>query len=130
MKINQFYIVGLLLLFIFTGCKDKNKSSSIDKNETESVQSSEIKEKHIPPFFQKISGDSARIVPGKSIGNLHVGDEPEQIFKRLGSPDKGEAGMCKSLSRWFYGEETPRRSITLFSECDPNDDMRPHLLWI
>lgn len=38
--------------------------------------------------------------------------------------------MCKSLGQWFYGKENLKRSLIVFSECDPGDEMKPHVIWI
>ncbi len=81
-------------------------------------------------FFRKIKGGNAVILPGRSIGNLQVGEKTDHL-QRLGKPQKGDAGMCKSLGRWFYGRNKDQsKELDVFSECDPDDEMRPHVKWI
>ena len=121
------YHFALIFMFCLLGCHSNSKKSS---TETNSVSIKTENEDSVALFSQKISSESKSIVPGKSVGDIHIGDKPEQIVERLGKPSKGEAGMCKSLNRWFYGEKTSQKSLSIFSECDPNDDMRPHVQWI
>lgn len=82
-------------------------------------------------FFLKIKGPRPLITPGGAMGRFSVGEKTDSL-QALRRPDKGDAGMCKSLSRWFYGDSSrpPRNELVIFSACDPDDDMRPHIKWI
>ena len=66
--------------------------------------------------------DSAQIVPGQSVGKIRLGEEAIDMNYFLGSPKSGDAGMCKSWSRWEWGD--PPHVLELFESCDPKKDMK------
>lgn len=132
MKGFSFYLFISLLFTITTACNNSNNNTS-NKSITTSLSDAQfVSIKNPDPFFLIIKGNQKPfIIPGKSIGSLQVGAKTDSLQK-LGRPQKGDAGMCKSLSRWFYGDSSmaSRKELDVFSECDPDDEMRPHVKWI
>jgi hypothetical protein len=66
--------------------------------------------------------DDAQLVPGKSVGKIHLGEEAPDINIILGPPQLGDAAMCKSWSRWQWGD--PLHVLEVFESCDPKKDMK------
>jgi len=46
------------------------------------------------------------IVPGKAIGQTAINASGQEVFKRLGKPDAGDAAMGKALSIWYAGHDS------------------------
>lgn len=63
----------------------------------------------------------AQVVPGESVGRIRLGDSEENVISIIGSPQLGDAAMCKSWSRWEWGE--PLHVLEVFASCDPKKDM-------
>ncbi len=88
------------------------------------------KKQEIDTFLMKFKGAEARLLPGQSMGKIRVGERSEKINNlHLGQPDKMDAGMCKSLNRWFYGQDSSQ-SLDIFSACSGEDQMKPHVKWV
>jgi hypothetical protein len=63
----------------------------------------------------------AQLVPGESVGKIHLGDSEESVMSLVGSPQFGDAAMCKSWSRWEWGE--PLHVLEIYASCDPKKNM-------
>lgn len=63
----------------------------------------------------------AQVVPGESVGKIHLNDSEQSVISLVGSPQLGDAAMCKSWSRWEWGE--PLHVLEVFASCDPNKNM-------
>ena len=75
------------------------------------------------PVIQKLAARTgAQVVPGKSVGNIKLGEVNEKLNSILGEPVMGDAAMCKSWSRWKWGD--PAHVVEIFESCDPQKDMR------
>lgn len=64
----------------------------------------------------------AQVVPGESVGKIHIGNLQETVVSLVGVPDLGDSAMCKSWSRWEWGN--PAYVLELFSSCDAGQDMK------
>lgn len=64
----------------------------------------------------------AQVVPGESVGKLRLGDFEETVVSLIGAPQLGDAAMCKSWTRWEWGN--PQHVVELFSSCDAKKDMK------
>lgn len=63
----------------------------------------------------KIVPAAQLIVPGKSIGQTYIGENMNEVFKRLGKPDDGDAAMGKSMSFWFAKHNTLGYQTAIYS---------------
>jgi hypothetical protein len=70
------------------------------------------------------TGKSISVVPGRSVGSLHIKEEDSVVFNVLGRADSGDAAMCKSWAMWYDNPANPAGEVDIFSECDPDVDMR------
>lgn len=131
MKYFAFSICAVLIAACAVSCNNSSKNSSDGQIAASISDAQFVNIYHPDPFFLKIKGQHADIIPGESIGRFSVGEKTDSL-QILGTPQKGDAGMCKSLSRWFYGDSSMsiQKELDIFSECDPDDDMRPHIKWI
>ncbi len=64
----------------------------------------------------------AQVVPGKSVGKIRIGDSEESVMSLVGVPKLGDAAMCKSWSRWEWGN--PQHVLEVFASCDAKQDMK------
>ncbi len=55
------------------------------------------------------------IVPGKSIGKTFIGENMNEVLKRFGKPDDGDAAMGKSMSFWFARHDTSGYQTAVFA---------------
>jgi len=66
--------------------------------------------------------DDAQLVPGKSVGKIQLGEAAPDLNSILGKPQAGDAAMCKSWSRWQWGD--PLHVLEVFESCDPKQNMK------
>lgn len=113
-------ISGVCLFFflsiLFFGCIQQRNSGTTETDEPQKTDS----------FFLKLAMPNPLIVPAVSIGNIKVDQRAEELTF-LGTPQEGDAGMCKSFESWLYGSEN---RLSIFSECEGSDSMRKHVQWI
>jgi hypothetical protein len=77
---------------------------------------------HLDPRTAKMAElIGAQLVPGESVGKIRLGDSEESVISLVGSPQMGDAAMCKSWSRWEWGE--PLHVLEIFASCDPKRNM-------
>lgn len=58
--------------------------------------------------------DSLLIKPGKSVGNINVGDDMGKLTIKLGQPDRTDAAMGSALFTWFTAHDTANTRISTF----------------
>ena len=66
--------------------------------------------------------NESQLVPGESVGKIHLGEAAPNLESILGKPQAGDAAMCKSWSRWQWGD--PLHVLEVFESCDPKHDMK------
>ncbi|PWS28548.1 hypothetical protein DHW03_01445 [Pedobacter yonginense] len=89
MKSINIFLVGLSLSFAscqFSKTNDTSKADSI-----ESIESGP----------GKIVDERYLVVPGRSVGEISLGEDMETVGKRLGRPDAGDAAMGKAWGIWY-----------------------------
>jgi len=92
---RQFNILSVFLLALVLGCNEPNKKTT-----------EEDKEARLPAgAFPEYSGD-LMIVPGKSIDNVFLGQDMQEVFKILGNPNDGDAAMGKAWGIWYLRDST------------------------
>lgn len=58
--------------------------------------------------------DSLLIKPGKSIGNIRLGDDMQLLLKQYGPPDKQDAAMGATAYTWFLKHDTTGYSVSVY----------------
>ncbi len=105
MKSIKFALLGLSISF--AACQSANKS---DERKTDSV--SNLKSAKT----QDVDGRFL-IVAGKSVGEISLGENMEQVVEKLGKPDAGDAAMGKAWGIWYGSDSTAKRrnEIAIYS---------------
>lgn len=68
--------------------------------------------------------DAHRIVPGKSIGKLHLTHRGSAELKQLGKPDVFDAGMSQTRQVWI-SKGTPRQTLFVHTASNSVIDAKP-----
>ncbi|TWR29977.1 hypothetical protein FPZ43_09015 [Mucilaginibacter pallidiroseus] len=62
------------------------------------------------------------IVPGSSLGQSTINESSENIYKRLGKPDAGDAAMGKSTAIWYADHDTTKYATQMYFSRDMGND--------
>lgn len=105
MKNIKFVLLGLSISL--AACKSANKN---DQHKTDSVSK-------LTPATAQAVDERFLIVAGKSIGEISLGEDMEQVGKKLGRPDAGDAAMGKAWGIWYSDDSTGkhRNEIAVYS---------------
>lgn len=94
MKNVKFALLGLSISL--AACQSANKNG---EHKTDSVSNRKsVKTQAIDERFL--------IVAGKSIGEIFLGENMEQVGEKLGRPDAGDAAMGKAWGIWYSNDST------------------------
>lgn len=63
----------------------------------------------------KIIDERFLIVPGRSVGEISLGDDMVGISKKLGKPDAGDAAMGKAWGIWYNSDSKKGNELAIFS---------------
>lgn len=129
------YLIIPLITITSIACTPKPKSASnldavksadtalIMKTEpaTDSAKTADstITKTDMPPAAGVVTAKQL-IVPGKSIGSIHVQESMEKVFDRLGRPDNTDAAMGSSLATWYEGHKPTGYKTAVFSQHNYN----------
>ncbi|AMM50531.1 hypothetical protein TH61_04175 [Rufibacter sp. DG15C] len=70
----------------------------------------------IQPKGSDKQDSSFQIIPGQRIGQISLGQSPEDLVKALGPPDSTDAAMGKALLTWFSkSSKAPRQEVTVYT---------------
>lgn len=61
----------------------------------------------------KIIDERFLIVPGRSVGEISLGDDLESVGKRMGRPDAGDAAMGKAWGIWYKTDAVTKQKSEL-----------------
>jgi hypothetical protein len=105
MKNIKFALLGLSIGLV--ACQSANKT---DHDKTDSASN---------PTLAATQAVDERflIVAGKSIGEIALGEDMEQVGKKLGRPNAGDAAMGKAWGIWYSNDSTAkhRNEIAIYS---------------
>lgn len=84
----------------------------------------------IRPDHKKASVDSITelydqdwlLTPGKSAGKTLLNENAEEVYKRLGKPDGGDAAMGKSIAIWYSNHDSTLHSVAIYTARDMGND--------
>lgn len=100
--------IALGLLCFATACHSTSDNKKNEKMHNGTIADHEI---------EKI--DSAKlIIPGSRAGEIYLGQDMQDVFKKLGNADDGDAAMGSALGIWYTkstADSTLRDPITIFS---------------
>lgn len=104
MKIEKIFLFGIVLSF--AACQSATNS----QHKTDSIAS-------IESGPGKIVDERFLIVPGRSIGEISIGEDMQEVAKKLGRADDGDAAMGKAWGIWFSNDSTNgvRNELAIYS---------------
>ena len=66
--------------------------------------------------------DKALIVPGESVGPIHLNDADSTLLDQLGEPDYSDAAMGKAVLAWYTTGDSPAYPVSIFTARDMGND--------
>ncbi|MGN7990171.1 hypothetical protein ACTJKC_22715 [Pedobacter sp. 22226] len=96
MKNIKFALLGLSISLV--ACQSANNKSQ-DKTDSAS---------NLTPATTQVVDERFLIIAGKSIGEIALGEDMEQVGKKLGRPDAGDAAMGKAWGIWYSNDSTAK----------------------
>ncbi|KLT65543.1 hypothetical protein [Pedobacter sp. BMA] len=104
MKLVKTFLLSVCA--IFTACQS-GKNAEHKQDSIASIESGP----------GKIVDERFLIVPGRSVGEISLGEDVESVGKILGKPDAGDAAMGKAWGIWYSNDSTGgmRDEIAVYS---------------
>ncbi|WP_069658459.1 hypothetical protein [Arcticibacter eurypsychrophilus] len=62
------------------------------------------------------------LIPGKSAGKTMLNEDAEEVYKRFGRPDWGDAAMGKSIALWYSNHDSTLHSVAIYTVRDMGND--------
>ncbi|RBQ02978.1 hypothetical protein [Pedobacter miscanthi] len=95
MKSIKYVLLGLSVSL--AACQSANKT---DDQTVDSVA-------HVSAVTQ-IPNEKFLVVAGRSVGEISIGEDMEQVGKKLGRPNAGDAAMGKAWGIWYSNDSTAK----------------------
>ncbi|WP_377117615.1 hypothetical protein [Mucilaginibacter litoreus] len=116
------YIIVPIIALTFLACKQRDKAA--DNEKTDSVNNTQ---QTTDTANTDLPGDNSvplaqLIVPGVSLGQTALNESSENVIKRLGQPDGGDAAMGKSVSVWYADHNKKGYATHMFFSRDMGND--------
>lgn len=120
MNPSKYFIVPVLAMALLS-CKQKNVSTPAETSQPDSII------KAADTSVVDLPGDkpvplAQLIVPGISLGQTTINESAENVHKRLGTPDGGDAAMGKSISIWYANHDTTGYVTQMYFSRGQGDD--------
>lgn len=71
---------------------------------------------------QKITSDDWLLTPGVSAGKTVINSNADSVYKRLGTPDGGDAAMMKAVAIWYTNHDSTAHSTAIYTTRDAGKD--------
>ncbi|WP_343524223.1 hypothetical protein [Pedobacter sp.] len=97
MKAIKTVLVGLSISLL--ACQTANKP---DENKADSVKNTSAGT--MQPVDERFL-----VVPGRSVGEIALGEDMAKVGQKLGRPDAGDAAMGKAWGIWYSGDSTAKQ---------------------
>lgn len=129
MKISKYLILPVLALSV-TACQQNKAPKSTDTVTKADTISNTDTTKTADTTTIDMPGDkpvplAQLIVPGISVGQTAINQSGEDVHKKLGTPDGGDAAMGKSVSIWYANHDTTGYVTQMyFSRGQGNDEVK------
>ena len=62
------------------------------------------------------------LIPGKSAGNINLGQNAEEVYLALGKADAGDAAMQKSVAIWYKNHDPKSYATSIYTVRDTGDN--------
>lgn len=129
MRVSQYIIVSVLAIGLFA-CKQKSQSTDSDSTSTAIAKEEADTTKGSDTSAVDMPGDKTvplaqLIVPGTSLGQTAINETSENVHKKLGKPDGGDAAMGKSVSIWYADHNKKGYATHIYFVTDMGNDPNP-----
>ena len=119
-------MVAVLAVTMFS-CRQKGTQTIANTDTSKSDLSNADSNKNLDTAAVDLPGDKPvplklLIVPGVSLGQTTVNEGADNIYKRLGKPDAGDAAMGKSTAIWYAGHDTTGYVTQMYFSRDMGND--------
>lgn len=66
--------------------------------------------------------DEALVVPGESVGPVHLNQADSTLLDKFGKPDYSDAAMGKAVLAWYMAGDSPSYPLSVFTARDMGND--------
>ena len=103
MKLIKFALFGLTISLMACQSADNKQAGKVDSL--------------VLVNTNKVVDERFLIIAGRSVGEISIGEDMEQVGKKLGRPNAGDAAMGKAWGIWFSNDSTGghRNEIAVYS---------------
>jgi len=108
------YIV--LILLTATGCSSEQDSGTHD-SVTVATASTEDNASAVSNATTE-----NRLVPGKSAGQINLGEDAALLYRKMGKPDTGDAAMQKAVAIWYDNHDPKSYQTAIYTVRDTGDN--------
>lgn len=129
MNVPKYLIIPTLALAV-TACQQNKTPNATESVATSADTAKADSTKPNDTTAVDLPGDkpvplAQLIVPGISIGQTTINERAENVHKKLGTPDGGDAAMGKSISIWYANHDTTGHVTQMyFSRGQGNDEVK------
>ncbi|WP_257659028.1 hypothetical protein [Parapedobacter lycopersici] len=109
-KISSHYLLFLAAGFIYSACGPNEQQQNQSATDSTAVTAA-------APLT-----DKALIVPGESVGPIHLNDADSTLLDQLGEPDYSDAAMGKAVLAWYTTGDSPAYPVSIFTARDMGND--------
>ena len=126
----------LLISIVITKCSTDSKSESkaadtataaVDSSKSQATASDSLQQtnqtglKNDSSQQSNVSADWL-LTPGVSAGKTVINSNAAGVYKRLGTPDAGDAAMMKSVAIWYSNHDATAHSTAIYTTIDAGND--------
>ena len=117
---RKYFLLMIVALFALS-CKPKGGKNYNKQPTPDSPKISDTTNRPDMPGDKPVPL-SQLVVPGISVGQTAINEASENVHKRLGKPDGGDAAMGKSVSIWYANHDTSSYLTQMFFTRNMGND--------
>ncbi|RQO77041.1 hypothetical protein DBR40_10240 [Pedobacter sp. KBW01] len=97
MKLIKMALLALSISVV--GCQSSNRKQAVQNDSLT----------HVSTVVGQITDERFLVVAGRSVGEIAIGADMEQVGQKLGKADAGDAAMGKAWGIWYGNDSTGRQ---------------------
>ncbi|MBL4674655.1 MAG: hypothetical protein JKY70_00350 [Mucilaginibacter sp.] len=131
MRMPRYFIITMCAIGLLA-CKQKNQPTDSDSTSTAIAREEADTTKQDDTSAVDLPGDKAvplaqLIVPGTSLGQTAINETGENVNKKLGKADDGDAAMGKSVGIWYADHNKKGYATHIYFSTDMGNDPNPRV---
>ncbi|WP_276089091.1 hypothetical protein [Pedobacter sp. JY14-1] len=115
MRRSTLYYIALIL-FTAAGCSSEQDSGTHD-----SVTVATASTEDDAAVVSNTVAEN-RLVPGKSAGQISLGEDAALLYQKMGKPDAGDAAMQKAVAIWYDDHDPKSYQTAVYTVRDTGDN--------